>query len=147
MCSVSSLYGDQAITGLLKSCKGWEKVLWEIQFEFKIQIDMDHSNTNTIEEGLNIGKRLSCTWTTGAGPRIRVLRDYPAELKIMALEQVNLSPRIKPGGVAFGSNNSNIIPALPIPSPRSSPKIHLSPRLHYMGLPSPIILKQSQFTK
>ena len=44
MCSVSSLYGDQAITGLLKSCKGWEKVLWEIQFEFKIQIDMDHSN-------------------------------------------------------------------------------------------------------
>ena len=41
MCSVSSLYGDQAITSLLKS---WEKVLWEIQFEFKIQIDMDHSN-------------------------------------------------------------------------------------------------------
>ena len=44
MCNVSSLYGDQAITGLLKSCKGWEKVSWEIQFEFKIQIDMDHSN-------------------------------------------------------------------------------------------------------
>ena len=44
MCSVSSLYGDQAITGLLKSCKGWGNVLWEIQFEFKIQIDMDHSN-------------------------------------------------------------------------------------------------------
>ena len=44
MCSVSSLYGDQDITGLLNSCKGWGKVLWEIQFEFKIQIDMDHSN-------------------------------------------------------------------------------------------------------
>ena len=44
MCSVSSLYGDQAITSLLKSCKGWGKVLREIQFEFKIQIDMDHSN-------------------------------------------------------------------------------------------------------
>ena len=44
MCSVSSLYGDQVITGLLKSCKGWGKVLLEIQFEFKIQIDMDHSN-------------------------------------------------------------------------------------------------------
>ena len=73
---------------------------------------------------------------------------YPAELKIMALEQVNLSPRIKPGGVAFGSSNSsNITPTLPIPSPRPSPKIHLSPRLHYMGLPSPRILKQSQFTK
>ena len=44
MCSVSSLYGDQAIIGLLKSCKGREKVLWKIKFEFKIQIDMDHSN-------------------------------------------------------------------------------------------------------
>ena len=44
MFSVFSLYGDQTITGLLKSCKGWEKVSWEIQFEFKIQIDMDHSN-------------------------------------------------------------------------------------------------------
>ena len=44
MFSVSSLYGDQAIIGLLESCKGWGKVLWEIQFEFKIQIDMDHSN-------------------------------------------------------------------------------------------------------
>ena len=44
MCSVSYLYEDQAIKGLLKSCKGWGKVLWEIQFEFKIQIDMDHSN-------------------------------------------------------------------------------------------------------
>ena len=29
-CSVSSLCGDQAITGFLKSCKGWGKVLWEI---------------------------------------------------------------------------------------------------------------------
>ena len=44
MCNVYSLYGDQTITSLLKSCKGWGKVLWEIQIEFKIQIDMDHSN-------------------------------------------------------------------------------------------------------
>lgn len=85
-----------------------------------------------IEPAFGLGKRLSCQWTTGAGPRIRVLRDYPAELKIRALEQVNLSPRINPG--AFGSSS---IPVLPIPSPRPSPKIHLSPRLSYMGLPSP----------
>ena len=32
MCSVSCLYRDQAITGLLKSCKGWGKVLWDIGF-------------------------------------------------------------------------------------------------------------------
>ena len=43
MYSVSSLYGDQAIIGLLKSCKGWGKVLWEIQ-NLKIQMFMDHSN-------------------------------------------------------------------------------------------------------
>ena len=43
MCSVSSLYGDQAITGLLKSCKGWGKVLWDIQI-LKIQINGSHSN-------------------------------------------------------------------------------------------------------
>ena len=30
LCSVSSLYRNQAITGFMKSCKGWGKVLWEI---------------------------------------------------------------------------------------------------------------------
>ena len=35
MCSVSSLYGDQAITGLLKSCKGWGNVYGILNFEFK----------------------------------------------------------------------------------------------------------------
>ena len=44
MCSVSSLYGDQAMTGLLKSCKGWGNVLWEIQ-NLKIQMFMDHTLT------------------------------------------------------------------------------------------------------
>ena len=58
MCNVSSLYGDQVITGLLKSCKGWGKVLWEIQFEFKIQIDKDHSNMTYFEE---IGMSTSTT--------------------------------------------------------------------------------------
>ena len=48
MCSVSSLYGDQAITGLLKSCKGWGMVLWEIQ-NLKIQMFMDHSNNEVLE--------------------------------------------------------------------------------------------------
>ncbi|OWM73396.1 hypothetical protein CDL15_Pgr026495 [Punica granatum] len=32
-------------------------------------------------------------WTTGAGPRIRYVRDYPPELQVRALEHVNLSPR------------------------------------------------------
>ncbi|TXG73044.1 hypothetical protein EZV62_001623 [Acer yangbiense] len=40
-----------------------------------------------------LGKQLSCKWTTGAGPRIGCVRDYPSELQFRALEQVNLSPR------------------------------------------------------
>ncbi|KAG9450444.1 hypothetical protein H6P81_010409 [Aristolochia fimbriata] len=40
-----------------------------------------------------LGKQLSCRWTTGAGPRIGCVRDYPAELQKQALEQMCLSPR------------------------------------------------------
>ncbi|WOL17567.1 IQ domain-containing protein IQM1-like [Canna indica] len=40
-----------------------------------------------------LGKQLSCKWTTGAGPRIGCVRDYPSELQFQALEQVSLSPR------------------------------------------------------
>lgn len=38
-------------------------------------------------------KQLSRKWTTGAGPRIGYVRDYPPELRARALEHVNLSPR------------------------------------------------------
>ncbi|PON98089.1 calmodulin-binding family protein [Trema orientale] len=47
-------------------------------------------------KGMNsyqLGKQLSCKWTTGAGPRIGCVRDYPSELQFRALEKVNLSPR------------------------------------------------------
>ncbi|KAE8675951.1 putative casein kinase [Hibiscus syriacus] len=71
-------------------------------------------------------KRLSFKWTTGVGPRIGCVRDYPTSLQSKALEQVNLSPRVTPG-FKFG----------PIPSPRPSPRIHLSPKIAGMGLPSP----------
>lgn len=40
-----------------------------------------------------LGKQLSCKWSTGAGPRIGCVREYPSELQFHALEQVNLSPR------------------------------------------------------
>ncbi|KAJ7955910.1 IQ domain-containing protein [Quillaja saponaria] len=76
----------------------------------------------------NLVKRLPCIWTTGAGPRIGCVRDYPADLQSRALEQVNLSPRLNCGRlVSYG----------PIPSPRPSPNVRISPRLAYMGLPSP----------
>ncbi|KAF9613080.1 hypothetical protein IFM89_005528 [Coptis chinensis] len=89
------------------------------------------SNASTVKvPAFDFAKRLSCKWSTGAGPRIGCVRDYPVELQCRALEQVNLSPR-----VTAGTYRNNI----PIPSPRPSPKIRLSPRLAYMGQPSPRI--------
>ncbi|KAL3534007.1 hypothetical protein ACH5RR_007528 [Cinchona calisaya] len=40
-----------------------------------------------------LANQLSCRWTTGAGPRIGCVRDYPTELQLCGLELVNLSPR------------------------------------------------------
>ncbi|XWS72435.1 hypothetical protein CRYUN_Cryun02cG0039500 [Craigia yunnanensis] len=95
-----------------------------------VKISMGSSATNVEAPAFNMGmaKRLSCKWTSGVGPRIGCVRDYPTELQSQALEQVNLSPRVTPGG--FGNID-------PIPSPRPIPKIRVSPRLAYMGLPSP----------
>ncbi|XVF74385.1 hypothetical protein PTKIN_Ptkin13bG0106300 [Pterospermum kingtungense] len=77
----------------------------------------------------DMGKAVKYKWSTGVGPRIGCVRDYPAQLQFKALEQVNLSPRVKPG-----------LPSLtcgPIPSPRPGPNVHLSPRLACLGLVSP----------
>jgi hypothetical protein len=49
-----------------------------------------------------LGKQLSSKWCTGAGPRIGCVRDYPSELRLLALERVNLSPRCV-GPSRFGS--------------------------------------------
>ncbi|CAL9050495.1 unnamed protein product [Musa banksii] len=76
------------------------------------------------------GQRLPCKWTTATGARIGCVRDYPVDLQTKALEHVNLSPRVTP------SHTSHRVP---IPSPRPSPKVRLSPRLHYMGIPSPTV--------
>ncbi|KAK7349259.1 hypothetical protein VNO77_06484 [Canavalia gladiata] len=89
------------------------------------QENIGHSVTNMETSQLKETKR---KWTTGAGPRIGCVREYPAKLQVKALEQLNLSPRVNLGKVAA---------KLPIPSPRPSPKIHLSPRLVHMGIPSP----------
>ncbi|XP_022986980.1 IQ domain-containing protein IQM2-like [Cucurbita maxima] len=48
-----------------------------------------HKDANSYQ----LGKQLSCRWTTGAGPRIGCVRDYPSQLQLQALEQVRLSPR------------------------------------------------------
>ncbi|XP_022995281.1 IQ domain-containing protein IQM2-like [Cucurbita maxima] len=50
-------------------------------------------NSHKEVKSYQLGKQLSCRWTTGAGPRIGCVRDYPSELQLRALEQVSLSPR------------------------------------------------------
>lgn len=85
-------------------------------------------------------KRLSCKWSSGTGPRIGCVHDYPLDIRSKALEQVRISPRF---GSLSGSENK-----LPIPSPRPSPKVRLSPRLTYMRFPTPnvsLTLPNSKF--
>lgn len=75
-----------------------------------------------------LGNMKSPRWTSGAGARIGCVRDYPTKLQFRALEHVNLSPRqvTTVNSVTYSSNR-------PIPSPRPSPRVHLSPRLVNMG--------------
>ncbi|XP_016450208.1 IQ domain-containing protein IQM1-like [Nicotiana tabacum] len=90
--------------------------------------DREDIINNKTQSSFSFAKRLSRKWSTGNGPRIGCVRDYPTELQFRALEQVNLSPRVANGGFNIYG---------PIPSPRPSPKIRLSPRIAHMGLPSP----------
>ncbi|KAJ8756149.1 hypothetical protein K2173_024696 [Erythroxylum novogranatense] len=89
----------------------------------------DTPSLTTATAMTNKDNALPRKWATGAGPRIGCVREYPPELLLRALEQVNLSPRTRIGGSAKSNG--------PIPSPRPSSKIHLSPRLAWLGLPSP----------
>ncbi|KAL8122870.1 IQ domain-containing protein IQM1-like [Apium graveolens] len=94
-------------------------------------VNEDSSSTKT-QDHENQRPPVSSRWTTGAGPRIGCVREYPAELQNQALEQVRLSPKVllKAGPRAsYG----------PVPSPRPSPRIRLSPRVANIGLPSPRI--------
>lgn len=87
---------------------------------------------NIQEPKFDPANRLSCKWASGVGPRIGCVRDYPMELQFKALEKVNLSPNnVTQGGPPRST--------FPIPSPRPSPRVRMSPRLAYMGLPSPRI--------
>nr|XP_009778617.1 PREDICTED: uncharacterized protein LOC104227934 isoform X2 [Nicotiana sylvestris] len=45
------------------------------------------------KKSYHLGHQLSVSWSTGAGPRIGCVADFPAELRWQALELTNLSPR------------------------------------------------------
>ncbi|KAE8725137.1 putative Histidine-containing phosphotransfer protein [Hibiscus syriacus] len=50
-------------------------------------------NSKKAVNSYQLGHQLSHKWSTGAGPRIGCIADYPVELRQQALEFVNLSPR------------------------------------------------------
>ncbi|XP_020245385.1 IQ domain-containing protein IQM1 [Asparagus officinalis] len=102
----------------------------EIKERAKVVEKEPSKETSSRQDAFALGRRLSCKWSTGTGPRIGCVRDYPTELQFKALEQVNLSPRVIPS--PMGNK-------IPIPSPRPSPRIRLSPRLAYMGIPTPTV--------
>ncbi|KAK1411015.1 hypothetical protein QVD17_37559 [Tagetes erecta] len=65
-----------------------------------VQRNSSHKETNCY----HLGRQLSsCKWSTGAGPRIGCLRDYPTELQSHALEQANLSPKSAPSSLRFNN--------------------------------------------
>lgn len=53
-------------------------------------------NSKSAARSYQLGHQLSLKWSTGAGPRIGCVADYPLELRQQALEFVNLSPRRPP---------------------------------------------------
>ncbi|KAK9664644.1 hypothetical protein RND81_14G058000 [Saponaria officinalis] len=50
-------------------------------------------NSHKRTRSYQLGEHLNFRWTTGAGPRIGCVRDYPSKLQFQVLEQVNLSPK------------------------------------------------------
>ncbi|KAL6555487.1 IQ domain-containing protein iqm6 [Orobanche gracilis] len=50
-------------------------------------------NSHKGMKSYQLANQLSCRWTTGAGPRIGCVRDYPSELQLRVLEEVSLSPK------------------------------------------------------
>ncbi|KAL3649325.1 hypothetical protein CASFOL_005728 [Castilleja foliolosa] len=58
-------------------------------------ISEKYINSHKGTKSFQLGKQLSSKWSTGAGPRIGCVRDYPTGLQSDALEKVNLSPRSK----------------------------------------------------
>ncbi|XP_071701392.1 IQ domain-containing protein IQM6-like [Rutidosis leptorrhynchoides] len=49
---------------------------------------MKRINSHKETKSFQLAKHLSCQWSTGAGPRIGCVRDYPEELQFQVLEEV-----------------------------------------------------------
>ncbi|XP_022744609.1 IQ domain-containing protein IQM3-like [Durio zibethinus] len=70
-------------------------------------------NSKKAAKSYQLGHQLSLKWSTGAGPRIGCVADYPVELRQQALEFVNLSPRTPHTPPPFLSPRTPRTPLIP----------------------------------
>ncbi|KAF5772812.1 hypothetical protein HanXRQr2_Chr13g0581611 [Helianthus annuus] len=66
---------------------------------------MQRINSHKETKSFQLAKHLSCRWSTGAGPRIGCVRDYPSELQFQALEEVSLQPKHSSWRLAYSYSN------------------------------------------
>lgn len=57
---------------------------------------LQRMNSKKAIKSFQLGHQVPTRWSTGAGPRIGCIADYPVELRLQALELTNLSPRSSP---------------------------------------------------
>ncbi|KAL5974612.1 hypothetical protein ACLOJK_031282 [Asimina triloba] len=62
---------------------------------------LERINSKKATNSYQLGDQLSSKWSTGAGPRIGCVKDYPLEVRVQALEFVQLSPRVPPTPSSF----------------------------------------------
>ncbi|VAI43369.1 unnamed protein product [Triticum turgidum subsp. durum] len=58
---------------------------------------LERVNSKSKSKSYQLGHRLSLKWSTGNGPRIGCVKDYPMELRIQALEMVQQSTTLTKG--------------------------------------------------
>ena len=102
---VKDVEPDSAMLGeCLDFCKrnlfaedgGYEDQYLDDLAEVPEALILSRINSKRAMHSYQLGKQLHFHWSTGAGPRIGCVRDYPSELQFRALEEVSLSPRGRP---------------------------------------------------
>jgi hypothetical protein len=73
-------------------------------------------NSKKGSKSYQLGHRLSRKWSTGAGPRIGCVNDYPVELRLQALEMLHLSPKLPPSPLSYMLMGGLVSPSAP-PTP------------------------------
>ncbi|KAI9090611.1 hypothetical protein K1719_028464 [Acacia pycnantha] len=85
--------------------------------ELPKQAILQRINSKKAAKSYQLGHQLSRKWSTGAGPRIGCVADYPMELRVQALEMLNLSPKCPPT-----PSSCRLLGSLQSPPPRPIPR-------------------------